>query len=375
MTGEQPDTAAEAALNRVTAWCAAATRFAVALTGGIAAVAGMGGPATAVWVVPAVLLSVVWSVAFGWCAVTQGLRTPLVTVDIVLTTALCLLQARLVAPPLLSGGASWIDGLASITIVIASLAWRPRVAVPTGLLVAGAHLVGAWQAGDGIATTGIHLVQIAATAALMTLLRTGARLADAVLAEGRETERAAAVMRARRADERANNLVLHDTVLATLTTIGANSITATSPALRARAAADLALIENLGPPGLSGTDVDLRHQLRAVADRAEVAVDCELVPCRVPVRVATAFADAAAEALANIARHAGVDTARLRQHGDCHAVRIAITDTGRGFDPAAVPRHRYGLREGILGRMRAVEGDAEVVSGAGGTRVELRWPH
>ncbi|WP_018686022.1 sensor histidine kinase [Actinokineospora enzanensis] len=373
----RPDApAAEAALNRVIAWCAAAMRVAVAVSGGFAAIAGVDPPATADRVWFAVAVNVVWSAVFAWVVLRRGMRGWVLAVEIALTVLLCLVQPWLVSPPLLTGGVSWVDGVTSMTIVISSLAWRPRAAVPAGLGVAAAHLVGTLQAGSGTGagTMVIYLVQVTAAATLMTVLRKAAALADDALADLRETERVAEVMRARRTDERAHNRKLHDTVLATLTTVGTGGITASSESLRKRAAEDLAVVETLGQTRESDVDVDLRLQLRAAADRAPVAVECDLVPCRVPVRVAVAFAEAAAEALTNVGRHAGVPAARLRQHADRASVWVTVSDDGRGFDPDTVPLHRYGVREGIVGRMRAVDGDAEVTSDATGTRVLLRWP-
>ncbi|WP_104481636.1 hypothetical protein V5P93_006273 [Actinokineospora auranticolor] len=368
--------AARVALDRLIARCAAAMRVAVAATGAVAALAGAAPPVRPSWLLPAVALNLVWSAVFAWLAVRRGLRAPVMAADIAVTTLLCAGIPWLVPESLLVGGISWVDELTSMTIIVSSLAWRPRVAVPAGLGLAAAHVLGTWQAGAGAVpgTIGIYLVQITASAALMTLLRHAAALADDALAELRETERAAAVLRARRADERAQNRKLHDTVLATLTTVGTGGITASTPGLRARAAADLLVIENLGELNESGTDVDLRPQLQAAVDSSAVAVDCDLVPCRVPLRVAAAFAEAVAEALTNIARHAGVASARLRQHAERAAVCVVVSDTGAGFDPAEVPLHRYGVREGIVGRMRAVDGDADVSSNSGGTTVTLRWP-
>lgn len=365
---------AQAALDRVTALAGASMRGAVAVLGGVAAVAGLAPPVSLPVVLVAVAVSVLWSAVFALITVRHGVLGWVMLVDIALTTALCLLQPWLVAPELRLGGASWVDGLTSMTIVVASIAWRPRLAVPAGLLVALTHALGAWQEGGALGTLGIHLIQIAATAALMTVLRRAARVADDALDELRATERAAAVLRARRADERAHKRELHDTVLATLTTIGTDGITATSAALRARAAADLAIVEGAIDAGEPDIDVDLRHELRAVADRAQVEVVVDLVPCKVPVHVAAAFAEAAAQALANVARHTRVDRAHLSLTTDCASVLVTITDTGPGFDPTTVPRHRYGVREGIQGRMRSTNGDADITSGPTGTTVTLRWP-
>jgi signal transduction histidine kinase len=81
------------------------------------------------------------------------------------------------------------------------------------------------------------------------------------------------------------------------------------------------------------------------------------------------------EALANVARHADTGYARLTGQADGDGASVTVTDDGAGFDVAAVPTHRRGLRESIAGRMRAVGGSAEVRSETGsGTRIVLRWP-
>jgi len=49
-----------------------------------------------------------------------------------------------------------------------------------------------------------------------------------------------------------------------------------------------------------------------------------------------------------------------------------VRDRGAGFDPAAVPHERRGVRESILGRMRRAGGSAAVRSlPGGGTEVEI----
>ncbi len=54
---------------------------------------------------------------------------------------------------------------------------------------------------------------------------------------------------------------------------------------------------------------------------------------------------------------------------------VKITDHGRGFDPAAIPASRRGIRESITGRMLAAGGRATIASQPGaGTTVTLSWP-
>jgi signal transduction histidine kinase len=54
---------------------------------------------------------------------------------------------------------------------------------------------------------------------------------------------------------------------------------------------------------------------------------------------------------------------------------VKITDRGCGFDPAATPPSRRGIRESISGRMLAAGGSAAIASHPGaGTAVTVSWP-
>jgi len=53
-------------------------------------------------------------------------------------------------------------------------------------------------------------------------------------------------------------------------------------------------------------------------------------------------------------------------------LQVFVRDRGPGFDPAAVPPDRRGVRESIVGRMERHGGRAEVHTAPGaGTEVEL----
>src|SRR5262249_37850551 len=51
----------------------------------------------------------------------------------------------------------------------------------------------------------------------------------------------------------------------------------------------------------------------------------------------------AREALSNVARHAGATTCRVSLRYEAPLAVLEIDDDGRGFDPAAIPGHGYGL--------------------------------
>ena len=81
---------------------------------------------------------------------------------------------------------------------------------------------------------------------------------------------------------------------------------------------------------------------------------------------------AAREAMANAARHAGVEEVSVFLDAGDGGISLYVRDRGAGFDPDAVASDRRGLAESIRGRMERVGGSARIVSAPGkGTDVEL----
>ncbi|MDQ3935760.1 MAG: ATP-binding protein, partial [Actinomycetota bacterium] len=87
---------------------------------------------------------------------------------------------------------------------------------------------------------------------------------------------------------------------------------------------------------------------------------------------AAAVAAAAREAMLNAAKFGeGSPVAVYAEAGD-ERIQVFVRDRGPGFDPAAVPPERRGVRESILGRMERAGGRAAVrPSQGGGTEVEI----
>ncbi|HEY4277530.1 MAG TPA: PspC domain-containing protein [Conexibacter sp.] len=85
-----------------------------------------------------------------------------------------------------------------------------------------------------------------------------------------------------------------------------------------------------------------------------------------------ALVGAAREALANAAKFAGSAKVDLYAEVAERRVEVFVRDRGVGFDPAAVPADRRGVRESIVGRMERHGGRGVVHSSPGaGTEVEL----
>jgi signal transduction histidine kinase len=121
----------------------------------------------------------------------------------------------------------------------------------------------------------------------------------------------------------------------------------------------------------------LRAAAAEVEDRHGVTVELVTVgTCRLDER-ARAVAGAAAEALTNAAKHAGVQRVSVFAEVADGQVLVVVRDRGRGFDPPAAggAGGGRGIPDSIVGRMRRQGGTATIRSAPGaGTEVELRMP-
>jgi len=185
----------------------------------------------------------------------------------------------------------------------------------------------------------------------------------------RDEEHAARVREQERADLAAR---VHDSVLQTLTLIQKEPAKARTLARRQERELRAWLYPDRAPTA-EGT---LADAIEAAAAEIE-----ELHGVRVEiVRTGDAALDerlqalvlAAREAMANAARHSGVDEVSVFVDAGADGVSVYVRDRGAGFDPAAVADDRRGLADSIRGRMERVGGRATIVSAPGeGTEVEL----
>jgi signal transduction histidine kinase len=136
---------------------------------------------------------------------------------------------------------------------------------------------------------------------------------------------------------------------------------------------------------LYGSDADrvggtLRVELERIASEVEQlhGVPVELVVVAGDVAVDARLADllgAARESMVNAAKHAGAPRIDVFTEVSDGVLELYVRDVGRGFDPAAVPPDRRGLRDSVRARMERVGGTATISSSPGeGTEVELRLP-
>lgn len=177
--------------------------------------------------------------------------------------------------------------------------------------------------------------------------------------------------------------IVHDSVLTTLLS-AARAETPEAKALAARMARNA--IDHLGAaaadlPGEAPpvTVHDLRARITDAVGALAAPVrlrDAPVGGLRIPATVADALASAALQACVNSVQHAGGPEVerwvRVEQRGG--SVHVEVGDDGAGFDLAAVPAARLGVRRSIIERVQAVGGTAVVASNPGaGTRIRLEW--
>jgi phage shock protein PspC (stress-responsive transcriptional regulator) len=191
------------------------------------------------------------------------------------------------------------------------------------------------------------------------------------LARGLATERSERIRSQERAEVAAH---LHDSVLQTLALMQKRAGDPREVAsLARRQERELRAWLN----GTAGAAADsVARALEAVAAEVEAAhgvvVDVVAVG-DAPLEPATeALVAAAREALVNAAKFAPDAAISVYAEVEDGRVQAFVRDRGPGFDPAAVPPDRRGLRESIVGRMERNGGRALVHTSPGaGTEVEL----
>ncbi len=167
---------------------------------------------------------------------------------------------------------------------------------------------------------------------------------------------------------------LHDSVLQTLALVQRSDDPQQVAALARRQERELrAWLAGRPAPGQSARLAPALEAAAAdVEDNHGVPVEVVVVGDRELDPAVEAVVAAAREAMTNAAKFGGGSTVDVYAECTPGALRVFVRDRGPGFDPAAVPADRRGVRESIVGRMERHGGRARI-SGAptGGTEVEL----
>ena len=176
--------------------------------------------------------------------------------------------------------------------------------------------------------------------------------------------------------------LMHDSVLAAL--IAAERADTPRGRTLAVAMAREALTRLANTEQDSGEGSDEPKRADTVADELEagarevgvsvvVARDITEDALETPGRVGRALALAATQAIANAVQHAGGVGLEVALQADSEHLRIEVRDAGEGFDLAAVPDDRLGIRASIVARVAAIGGTADLQSDSAGTTVRLEW--
>ena len=373
------------ALHWLAGWYAIALRLGGAVLFTAVAVLAATRQISGWWLAAPLTALCLWSAFFAWRVRRSGLTPTVVLADAAVVSALALAQQHLVPAALIEANTTWMLPLACTSVYILQIALQPTFSLPGAAMVVIAYGFGA----GNLADAWLLVVETIVAAGLVAVIRGGARQADTIVAAGLATERQIRAEEARRADEREQHRQLHDTVLSTLTMVAAGAFAEPSPALTAQAHRDLRVLQGLAgaPAALAAPAVpavpgglapltDLRPKLeRAAVTTDDLAVRLKLVPVMLPSPVVDHLAACVGEALRNVERHAGTGQAEVTVTGGTGWAVVEITDRGRGFDPAATPPSRRGIRESITGRMLAAGGRAAIASRPGaGTTVTVSWP-
>ena len=227
-----------------------------------------------------------------------------------------------------------------------------------------------WYAGvaDGVVTTQLVLsVVLGMTAARRAAVRSDQAELERLAAVEEEARQGLSAVQARQVAR-----FLHDDVSHTLRAVAlADRLDETSvrqlaaQTMRRLASGDLN--DEVG----SGPEPDLFPRLACLDGTTGVRVRVTGRAPHLPDEVVDALVAAAAEALRNVARHAGTDQAVIRVRAARDGVVVSVIDQGRGLPPGTRPG--VGIKESVIGRMEDVGGSARVHSWRRGTTVDLRW--
>ncbi len=320
------------------------------------------------------------------CVRAGRIRTGWITADVLVCAAGLALNAALTTA---ADGNTWADFMYPFTIIASigiGLGYRnlfmvlgaaALLAITYGASAVLVHHDPAWNT---VPNSISYLPNTLVAWAAARYLRQVARAADVsrAVAVARADELAGERERAR------HSRMLHDRVLQTMETL-ARGEWVPDKELRSHIAVEAAWLRALveGAPMEAGPG-DLRSALQAVARRkTRIGLNVELntVGLRdaapsggLEPEVVEAVTDAVHEALTNVAKHAGVDSAVVRAFSADGRVVVSVLDQGCGFDPSSVVGG-LGLEKSIRARLAAVGGEARIDSQPrAGTYVELSVP-
>jgi signal transduction histidine kinase len=179
-----------------------------------------------------------------------------------------------------------------------------------------------------------------------------------------------------RSQERAEMAAhLHDSVLQTLAMVQRRAADPQEvAALARRQERELRawLADRPAPGQVARLAASLEAAAAEVEERHGVPVEVVVVGDRELDAATEAVVGAAREAMTNAAKFGGRSPIDVYAESTGGRLQVFVRDRGPGFDTAAIPPDRRGVRESIVGRMERHGGRAAITSAPGaGTEVEL----
>jgi signal transduction histidine kinase len=286
----------------------------------------------------------------------------------------------------------WLYYLLTVATATASIAFSTRVA--TIYLFVVPMIYGAIRmtpAGGGSSLTTAILDSVyaiilgGAVMIIVTMLRQASAAVDRAQATALDRYGHAVRQHATEVERVQVDSIVHDSVLTTLLS-AARAFSPESKALAARMATSAIghLYDAAHVQPDDGSTVRLRDISTRITDVASststpFALSVRDVgPRSIPVQASEAVYSAAVQAIVNSIQHAGSDHS-IERWLSIQAVRpggilVEIGDKGEGFDIAAIPNERLGVRVSIIERVANAGGHADIQSAPGkGTRVTIRW--
>ena len=126
-----------------------------------------------------------------------------------------------------------------------------------------------------------------------------------------------------------------------------------------------------------GLETALRGFCRelSAAHPLEIDFEAENLPRDLPQDISLCLYRVTQESLQNVIKHSGAASARVSVKLENGEIHLSVSDNGNGFDPSATKaKEALGLIS-IDERVRAVKGEAKVISAVGaGTKIEVHVP-
>jgi len=341
-----------------------------------------------------------WAAAAVWYLRRRRPRWPLASLDWAVYAMLALAAGGCVPVAIRGQAAEWLFVAVASGLIVQVWFSPPRLFMPLSLASGLAFWGGIVLAPGSHSARGARAASVALLFAVVAVHWCGRQLlygragqADRALGTADQDARGQFVILSRTVERREHDRLLHDTVLNTLTAVARPGPVAgiISRCRHDLARLECALSEPAGPAGARRRPVaGLAAGLHAVADEMRargLAVQLRTEPGPagqdqgLPAPVAAAMAQAAREALANVAAHAGTGEAWVTVRplapapGAGAGVEVTVRDEGAGFDPDRLGPARLGVRRSITERITDCGGSAAVRSAPGaGTLVRLCWP-